>query len=109
MFGLLRVIAGPDQGMIFTVAEGEPLVIGRSPASKAQLRDPQVAEVHCQVQLQGNCVLLSDCASAKGTWVNGKQITRGQLHPGDVIRIGYTQLSFEWCHADEQSTKITSG
>ena len=41
MFGILRVQSGLDRGRMFTVAEGETLVIGRGKDSGTQLRDPR--------------------------------------------------------------------
>lgn len=105
MFAVLRVTAGPDQGYTLTVVEGQTLVIGRGQASGSQLRDPHVARVHCQIQMQGGKALLSDSGSASGTSVNGNKITQQELQPGDLIQIGHTQLSFKWSDADEQSTQ----
>jgi pSer/pThr/pTyr-binding forkhead associated (FHA) protein len=104
MFGILRVIAGPDQGYAFTVLEGETLVVGRGPASQTYLRDPRVVPVHCRLQVQGDQALLSDSDSTAGTRVNGKKITQHVLQPEDIVQIGATQLSFAWSSADEYST-----
>src|SRR5438552_15641480 len=76
MFGLLRVIAGPDAGRTFSLVQGPPLVIGSGYGIEARLSDPQVGRVHCELQLQGDRVLLSDGGSASGTQINGAKATR---------------------------------
>ncbi len=90
----LVVVYGPDEGRVFEIPATESLLLGRSRASDAHLIDPHVARVHCQVQQENGQVFLSDFDSPAGTWLNGQQIRKQQLKPGDVIRIGMTQLQF---------------
>jgi pSer/pThr/pTyr-binding forkhead associated (FHA) protein len=105
MLGLLQVTHGPDKGRTFSLPRGQKIVIGRGPQAQAGLTDPQVSRFHCQIQVQGDKVLLYDSGNAAGTWVNGERITQHELQPGDVISIGETQLSFQWSDVDEQRTE----
>jgi len=98
------VIAGPDQGRTFSLVEGPPLMIGRGRNLEGMLSDPHMGRVHCQIQLQGDRVLLSDGGSTGGTQVNGARVTQHELQAGDVIQIGNTKLTFQWSEADEQTT-----
>jgi serine/threonine protein kinase len=97
MFGQFVVIAGPDQGRSFTLADGQSLTIGRGQATETRLRDPYVSKVHCQVGYAGGKIILRDAGSAGGTLVNGERVSdECELKPGDVIRIGETQLRFQF-------------
>jgi len=92
MLGTLVVIAGPDTNTKYVLEEKQTLVIGRGADTTTKLKDPEVSRRHCQVQQEGNVVVLTDIGSAAGTVVNGKKITRHVMKTGDVIHIGGTQL-----------------
>src|SRR5262245_46582691 len=95
----LVVIAGIDRGRVFHMVENDLMQIGRSQsiALETRLRDPSVARVHCEVQVEGERVVLMDGDTPEGTFVNGLRVTHHELHPGDVIRIGETQLRYLAC------------
>ena len=91
----LLVVAGPDEGRDFVVPAAETLLLGRSRATETRLIDPHVSRVHCQLNVEGNRVFITDFDSAGGTLVNGKKIAAKQeLNTGDLIRIGNTRLQF---------------
>jgi serine/threonine protein kinase len=106
MFAQLVVVGGPDQGRTFPLTEGQTLVIGRGQATETRLRDPHVSRTHCQVQFDSGKIILKDAGSAGGTLVNGQRITERELMPGDVIRIGDTQIRFQLDDAEEQKTRV---
>src|SRR5687768_15587151 len=68
----LIVLAGPDEGMVFTLGS-ETLLLGRSRATETHLTDPHVSRVHCQIVPEGNQYVVVDFDSASGTFVNGKE------------------------------------
>jgi serine/threonine protein kinase len=92
MIGTLLVIAGPDTNTKYTLEEKQTLVIGRGADTTTKLKDPEVSRRHCQIQQDGNTVVLTDIGSAAGTVVNGNKVTRHVLKSGDIIHIGGTQL-----------------
>src|SRR5262245_29999191 len=100
----LQVVAGPDKGRVFPINEAVPLLIGRSQDSETRPSNPHASRTHCQVQVDGDAVVIIDRGSAAGTLVNGKKITQQQLRHGDVIRVGDTQIRFESDEGDEKST-----
>src|SRR5262245_21085682 len=108
MFAQLVVVGGPDQGRTFPLTEGQTLVIGRGQTTETRLRDPHVSRTHCQVQFDSGKVILKDAGSAGGTLVNGQRVTERELRPGDVIRIGDTQIRFQLDDAEEQKTRVPS-
>lgn len=100
----LIVIAGPDVGKTFPLADGQTLVIGRGQASHTQLADPATSRVHCRVQVDGLKTVLMDAGGTSGTLVKGNKITQHELQPGDVFQIGDTQMRFQLDSVHEQST-----
>jgi serine/threonine protein kinase len=89
----LVVLAGPDEGRVFSLGN-EVVLLGRSRATDTHLMDPHVSRVHCQVLAENGKYVLVDFDSAGGTFVNGKQVSRHDLQSGDLIRIGTTHLQF---------------
>ena len=90
----LVIISGPDKGRSFSIAEGQKLVIGRGEGSTTKLRDPTVSRTHCQVEVEAGRCRLTNLGTASSTLVNGRRITSHDLQPGDLIRIGDTELRF---------------
>jgi len=73
----------------------QPIInIGRDPVNSISLEDAFISRGHCQLRLiKGNCWIF-DKNSNSGTRVNGELISQKILHPGDVIRLGKTDLIF---------------
>jgi serine/threonine protein kinase len=59
------------------------------------------------VAVDGGKVFLTDSGSTAGTLVNGKQATKVELRPGDVIQVGGTQLRLQLEGSHEASTLVT--
>jgi serine/threonine protein kinase len=91
----LLVIAGPDKGRAFPLTPDDCVLIGRSRATETRLNDPHVSKIHCKVEWTGGQVLLTDHESTGGTFVNGRRVTEQPLRPGDVIRVGESQLMLQ--------------
>jgi serine/threonine protein kinase len=88
----LLVVAGPDKGRAFTLQPGPDLLLGRSAQAYYRLTDPHVSRNHCQILRDGDQVTVICHGSSSGTLVNGKAVQRQVLKPGDVLRVGETQL-----------------
>lgn len=89
----LLVTAGPQKGHIFQLSEAFNLLIGRSRHATYQFSDPRISRVHCEVEVKGKRILISDLESGGGTYVNGKRI--GDITPikhSDVVRVGDTEF-----------------
>ncbi len=106
MLGYLVVTAGPDLGRKFPLVEGQTLLIGRGEQSSTQFRDPQVSRSHCILEADRAGFRLLDQGSAGGTFVNGVRVTEHALKPGDVVRIGSTELRLELEAAADASTLV---
>ncbi|MBE6425797.1 MAG: FHA domain-containing protein [Planctomycetaceae bacterium] len=68
-------------------------MIGRDSGCSVCLADTEVSRRHAVLTLeQDGRVILEDLNSLNGTFVNGKQIKRDELQPGDRIQMGGTLL-----------------
>ena len=107
--GLGEEAAHIEAGKIVVVkspafAEGEewdlnasPLTFGRSSQNDVELkRDEYASSTHARVEPRRDGVWLEDIGSTNGTYLNGIRLTRPKrLTPGDVVRIGETELRYE--------------
>ncbi|MBA3809961.1 MAG: FHA domain-containing protein [Solirubrobacterales bacterium] len=85
---------GHDPGMIYDL-DGE-LVLGRGDRAEIRLEDPFASSRHALIYEQGNIVVIEDLASTNGTYLNEELLqTPRPLHPGDRVRIGDSEFSFE--------------
>jgi pSer/pThr/pTyr-binding forkhead associated (FHA) protein len=77
--------------------DAQALTVGRSGGNDLELRDDQFASAqHARIEPRGADVWVEDDGSTNGTFVNGRRIDAPQrLAPGDVVRIGETELRYE--------------
>jgi sigma-B regulation protein RsbU (phosphoserine phosphatase) len=70
--------------------------IGRSSDCTIPIKDRFLSRRHAEITpINGNW-MLKDCGSANGTFLNGMRVDRDrQLHTGDRIRLGDTEIVFE--------------
>src|SRR5918995_3284180 len=87
---LLIVLAGPARGRSMPIEGG--ISIGRDESNRLPIPDPALSRRHCEVTLSDVGVVLRDCGSRNGVFVNGVPITQQVLADGDQIRIGDSAL-----------------
>jgi hypothetical protein len=96
--GRLVVTASPAlaSGDVF-VLESAPISIGRAANNEIVINADEYASTrHARVEPRRDGVYVEDVGSTNGTYVNGVRLTREQrLAPGDLIRVGETDLRFE--------------
>lgn len=100
----LEVTAGADKGNRFPLNDGGRLLIGRGQDATAQINDPRASRKHCEVRVEGARVIAADAGSSSGTTVNGRPVHEAELKPGDVIRIGETEITFRVPVSSDHST-----
>lgn len=88
----LDVISGPDAGRSVAVVEGKTLVLGRGQQCDVQFNDPRMSRSHCTLQIDRGKLILRDNQSTGGTFVDSQRIAEHVLMPGQVIRIGETDI-----------------
>lgn len=91
----LVALNGPDQGRVFSLAEGQTRVFGRSVDAETSLNDPAISRTHFQIQVLEGRIVVSDRGSSGGTFVNRERIAEAEVHPNDLIRAGRTEFRFE--------------
>jgi hypothetical protein len=79
------------------VLDSAPLTVGRSSGNDIDLtRDEYASANHARVEPRRDGVWLEDVGSTNGTYLNGMRLTqKKRLTPGDVVRIGETELRYE--------------
>jgi pSer/pThr/pTyr-binding forkhead associated (FHA) protein len=96
--GRLVVITSP------TLEEGEgrildsaAITVGRGPQNDVTLDgDDYASAKHARIEPRRDGVWVEDVGSTNGTYLNGIKLTRARkLTPGDVVRVGETELRYE--------------
>jgi serine/threonine-protein kinase len=92
---VLRVIAGPHQGVEFEFERHETFLVGRAAGTSLQLiDDPHFSRHHLLLEFNPPRCFLRDLGSSNGTFVNGRKVATCYLNDGDVISGGQTQILY---------------
>ena len=91
------VVTGPGLRTGETIDVAGSTVVGRDPASGIHLDGDEFASGrHARIDPGPDAVWVEDLGSTNGTFVNGNRLTtRHRLEPGDVLRVGETELRLE--------------
>jgi pSer/pThr/pTyr-binding forkhead associated (FHA) protein len=79
------------------VLDSHPITVGRGANNDLPLGADEYASTrHARFEPRRDGVYVEDVGSTNGTFVNGIRLTRERrLAPGDVVRVGETDLRFE--------------
>jgi FHA domain len=92
----LRALSGPALRKGAKIDVETSVVLGRDADSNVRLDGDEYASArHARIETRPDGVWVEDLTSTNGTFVNGKRITAERLKPGDVVRIGQTELRLE--------------
>jgi FHA domain-containing protein len=77
--------------------DARTLLIGRDPGNDITLNGDDYASArHAKIEPRRDGVWVSDAGSTNGTYLNGVKLTKPRkLSPGDVVRVGSTDLRYE--------------
>jgi FHA domain len=91
------VLGGPGLERGSTVEVVSSTIVGRGAESGVSIDGDEFASArHAQIDAGSNGVWIQDLGSTNGTFVNGSRVTEKRLlQPGDVVRIGETELQLE--------------
>jgi hypothetical protein len=85
---------GHEPGMIYDL-DGD-IVFGRGDSAEIRLNDPFASSRHARVYEQGHILVIEDLGSTNGTYLNEELLDGPRpLHPGDRVRIGDSEFTFE--------------
>lgn len=95
--GTLLVLQSPVLQVGSTVEVAAPTRIGRGGENPVRLDGDDFASGrHALLEPRPDGIWIEDLGSTNGTFVNGARVTTARLlHPGDVVRIGQTDLRVE--------------
>jgi pSer/pThr/pTyr-binding forkhead associated (FHA) protein len=93
----LLVLSSPELPAGRTIEVAGPTVVGRDAASGIRLAHDEFASArHARIEPRPEGAWVGDLGSTNGTFVNGAKLERAQVaKPGDVIRIGSTELQVQ--------------
>lgn len=89
----LRVISGPDEKKKFDLSQ-KVTQIGKKEDNDIVLLDNTVSRHHISIEMTSDSYLLKDLESTNGTYINGLKVKEAYLTPGDVIKIGNSEIEF---------------
>src|SRR5947207_6542362 len=69
--------------------------LGRSPANDFQIDHPTISGKHCEIVLSETELILRDCNSTNGTFIDEAQVTEAPLSVGQKLRFGDVELVVE--------------
>jgi hypothetical protein len=69
--------------------------VGRDPACDFAIIHPSVSALHCELVLSNDGVLIHDCDSTNGTFVNGEPVKEAWLRAGQTVQLGRVTLFVE--------------
>ncbi len=85
---------GPQKGHVWPLNQNQ-VRIGRAQDADWQLNDAKVSRHHAEIRREGELVRISDLGSSHGIFVNNHKYQTRSLEPGDVIKIGDTEIKYE--------------
>ena len=93
----LLVVTSPELAVGSTIELSASAVVGRDVGSGIRLdRDEFVSARHARIEPRPDGIWIEDLGSTNGTHVNGARLQGARaLRPGDVVRIGETELQVQ--------------
>jgi pSer/pThr/pTyr-binding forkhead associated (FHA) protein len=90
----LVMLAGPTPGAEFPL-DRERMTLGRAEDANISVNHNSVSRLHCEVHSLGEARFeIVDKGSSNGVRVNGSDLRRGIIEPGDVIELGDVKFKF---------------
>jgi pSer/pThr/pTyr-binding forkhead associated (FHA) protein len=91
---LVERAPGHETGSAYEIPN-QGATLGRGDV-EIRLDDPFASAHHARISREGHVVVIEDLGSTNGTYLNEEQLDGPQpLHPGDRIRIGDSEFSYE--------------
>ncbi len=91
--GIFVVIKGPDRGEAARLTSG-PVSFGSDPRCSLVLTDKTVSRKHMEAQLVGDEVMMIDCGSTNGSFIQGSRFEKISIGFGAEVKLGRTVIKF---------------
>jgi pSer/pThr/pTyr-binding forkhead associated (FHA) protein len=91
---VVSIVKNDKQVKSFSLPAGG-VSIGRSDENDIFLNDTTISVQHARIYTYFNTSYIEDLNSTNGTFINGKQIQKHLIKPGDVVQIGTHQFKIE--------------
>jgi DNA-binding NtrC family response regulator len=91
--GIFVVIKGPDRGEVVRLGR-EPVSFGSGPQCSLVLTDKTVSRKHLEAQLVDDEVMMIDCGSTNGTFIQGSRFEKISIGFGAEVKLGRTVIKF---------------
>ncbi|HXE43525.1 MAG TPA: FHA domain-containing protein [Candidatus Baltobacteraceae bacterium] len=69
--------------------------VGRDPNCDFAIHHPSISSIHCEIIVSADGVLLRDCASTNGTFLNGDPVAEAWLMRGQEVQLGEVEMFVE--------------
>lgn len=103
----LEGTVAPSAGLTRTAIHKERFVIGRGTTADLCLPSNNVSKVHAELIVAGRIVVLQDCGSTNGTFINGARVTSATpVGDGDLLQ--FADMEFRLGCTDESSGENTA-
>ena len=89
----LEFILGPLAGQTIKISE-DMTTLGSVAGNSIVLADPAVSKKHVAIRRQNGEYEVADLGSTNGIYVNGHKVPKKSLAPGDIVRVGNTEMVF---------------
>lgn len=80
--------------------------VGRHPSNDFQIEHPTISSSHCELSCEDGVILVKDCDSTNGTFVDGERICEARLSAGQTFCIGEVELLVETTEVSISVPKI---
>jgi pSer/pThr/pTyr-binding forkhead associated (FHA) protein len=91
----VTVLEGPNQGATLVLGElSRTYALGKSNAGDLQLDEPEAGRRHVTLMRKADVLVVTDCGSPLGTYLDDQRIQEAVWKPGQSLAIGSTLLGF---------------
>ncbi len=95
MLAYLVIREGSKWADVFRLVPGQAVTIGRAPTNQVVIKDERCSRCHAEIFFSEDEWILRDLDSRNGTVIANNRIKGDYvLRPGDIVRIGQSQLRF---------------
>ena len=70
--------------------------VGRGANNDVIINHGSVSSHHCDLELGPDFVIVRDCDSTNGTFINDHRVKEARLEPGQSLRFGQVMATIEW-------------